>query len=108
MTVGVNRYRKKFLKQPTNGQVEERRLGLERYLQQVSQDPRVCRGVTFNGFLLGSQQETRGGDSSSGAVGEVDLDVCLMNGQKVGVRGPSVMQTDEVLEASRVQGMSML
>jgi hypothetical protein len=37
-------------------QVEERRVGLEKYLQLLSQDHRVVTGVSFNGFLLGAQQ----------------------------------------------------
>lgn len=38
--------------------VEERRLLLEKYLQLLSQDPRVISSLSFNGFLLGAQQET--------------------------------------------------
>jgi len=38
--------------------VEERRLLLEKYLQLLSQDPRVISALSFNGFLLGAQQET--------------------------------------------------
>ena len=40
-------------------QVEERRLGLEKYLQLLSQDHRVVTGISFNGFLLGAQQVSR-------------------------------------------------
>ena len=39
-------------------QVEERRYGLERYLQLISQDTRLSQTLAFNGFLLASQQET--------------------------------------------------
>lgn len=77
----------------TIGQVEERRLGLEKYLQLLSQDPRVVSGVSFNGFLLGAQQETH-----DEKMMEVDLDVFLMNDHKILVRGITIMQTEEVLE----------
>ncbi len=82
----------------TAPQVEERRELLERYLQRLSQDPRVANGVTFNGFLLAAQMETtqnsgRGSDDSG-----VSVDVFLMNDPKVTVRGKTILQTDEVLE----------
>ena len=49
--------------------------------------------MTFNGFLLASQQESR-----SERTEEVTLDVYLMNDSKVSVRGLTILQTDEVLE----------
>ena len=82
-------------------QLEERRATLEKYLQRLSQDARVSNGVTFNGFLLAAQMETRAAmDKSGGSAAEsvVGVDVFLMNDQKVTVRGKSVLQTDEVLE----------
>ena len=66
---------------------------LKKYLQLVSQDPRVSNSVTFNGFLLASQQESR-----DEKVEEVSLDVYLMNDQRVTLRGNSILQTEEVLE----------
>ena len=77
----------------TLAQLEERRLGLEKYLQLLSQDPRVSNGMIFNGFLLAAQQET-----SSEKAEEVDLDVYLMNDSKVTIRGLTILQTEEVLE----------
>lgn len=74
-------------------QLEDRRIALEKYLQQACQDPRVVHGSTFNGFLLGAQQETRQEN-----MDEVDLEVFLMNDHKIIVRGLTVLQTDEVLE----------
>jgi sorting nexin-17 len=77
----------------TEGQVEERRLLLERYLQLVSQDPRVSNSQTFNTFLLAAQQETRRERSES-----VSLDVFLMNEHKISLTILTVEQTDAVLE----------
>ena len=79
----------------TQTQVEERRHGLERYLQLVSQDPRLSQGLSFNGFLLASQQETH---ADRERTNEVDLEVFLMNDQKVTVRGWTVLQTQDVIE----------
>ena len=77
----------------TLAQLEERRLGLEKYLQLLSQDQRVSNGMVFNGFLLAAQQET-----CSEKAEEVDLDVYLMNDSKVTIRGLTILQTEEVLE----------
>lgn len=74
-------------------QLEERRLGLEKYLQLLSQDPRVANGIVFNGFLLAAQQET-----AAEKAEEVDLDVFLMNDSKITISGLTVLQTEEVLE----------
>lgn len=74
-------------------QIEERRIALEKYLQLLSQDPRISHSITFNGFLLASQQETR-----SEKTEEVQLDVFLMNEKKISVRGLTILQTEEVLE----------
>ncbi len=71
---------------------------LERYLQLLAQNPRVFHGVSLNGFLLGAQQETRGGDKSAA---EVCIDIFLMNDSKVAVRGLATVQSDEVLEVKR-------
>ena len=74
-------------------QLEERRLKLEKYLQLLSQDPRVSNSILFNGFLLAAQQET-----ASEKTEEVDLDVFLMNDSKFTIRGLTTLQTEEVLE----------
>merc|ERR1719334_602020 len=74
-------------------QVQERRLMLEKYLQLISQDPRVSNSQTFNTFLLAAQQETRRERSEN-----VSLDVFLMNEHKVSVTILTVEQTDVVLE----------
>ena len=66
------------------------------------QDARVSNGVTFNGFLLAAQMETRAAMAAAAdknaAESVVGVDVFLMNDQKVTVRGKSILQTDEVLE----------
>lgn len=77
----------------TDREVEERRLLLEKYLQLVSQDPRISNSQTFNTFLLGAQQETRRERSE-----KVNLDVFLMNEHKISVTILTVEQTDVVLE----------
>lgn len=70
---------------------------LESYLQSLCHDPGILHGATFNGFLLGSQLET-GGD----VVHDVEMDVFLMNHQRVEIRASNVLQTDEVLEVRKV------
>ena len=81
-------------------QVEERRAALERFVQCAAQTPAVLRSVPFNGFLLGAQQEAAAASTSSSSLGSsVDVDVFLMNDQRVTARGCNpVMQTDELLE----------
>jgi len=83
-------------------QLEERKMALEKYLQLVSQDPRLSGGLAFNGFLLAAQQESwADSEASTGSGGGgqmVDLDVYLMNDQKYTVRGRCSLQTDDVLE----------
>jgi sorting nexin-17 len=75
-------------------QLDERRVELERFIQQVSQIPQVSNCSTFNGFLLNAQQE-----SLHEAPEDVDLDIFLANGHKVSVRIKSTNQTEDVLEA---------
>lgn len=74
-------------------QVEERRLLLEKYLQLISQDPRISNSQTFNAFLLSAQQETRRERTEN-----VSLDVFLMNEHKISVNILTIEQTDVVLE----------
>ena len=79
----------------TLNQLEERRISLEKYLQLLSQDPRISNGIVFNGFLLAAQQET-----ASEKADEVDLEVYLMNDSKVNIHGLTILQTAEILEVS--------
>uniref|UniRef100_H2YYP5 PX domain-containing protein n=1 Tax=Ciona savignyi TaxID=51511 RepID=H2YYP5_CIOSA len=73
--------------------LEERRVQLEKYIQLVSQDPRLSTSDTFNTFLSKAQQETRREVSLP-----VTLNVHLLNGSKVTLNIHSTDQTDEVLE----------
>lgn len=77
----------------SEGQVLERRLMLEKYLQLISQDPRISNSQTFNTFLLTAQQETRRERSEN-----VSLDIFLMNEHKITVNILTIEQTDAVLE----------
>ncbi|XP_030830080.1 sorting nexin-17 [Strongylocentrotus purpuratus] len=83
---------KKFLSL-TPSQREERREKLEKYIQIVSQDPRIANSDIFNGFLLTSQKETRQEEPV-----DVQLEVYMMNGSRVKVDIKSTDQTDDVLE----------
>ena len=80
------------------------------YLYFSIQDARVSNGVTFNGFLLAAQMETRAAMAAAAdknaAESVVGVDVFLMNDQKVTVRGKSILQTDEVLEVRIAQHLT--
>lgn len=78
----------------TPAQVEERRIQLERYLQSVCQDPGVASSSLFISFFLNAQKE-----SLSACPENVQLDVYLMNGQKVPLKIQSTDRTDDVLES---------
>ncbi|CAB4061409.1 SNX17 [Lepeophtheirus salmonis] len=75
-------------------QKEERRLLLEKYLQLVATDPRIASSIPFNGFLLAAQRETRAFEENQ----DVSLDVYLMHDHKVTLKGPVLLQSDQVLE----------
>jgi len=77
----------------SENQIHERRLLLEKYLQLISQDPRISNSQTFNTFLLAAQQETRRERSEN-----VTLDIFLMNEHKISINILTVEQTDSVLE----------
>ena len=77
----------------TEKEVEDRRLCLEKYLQLISQDPRISNSQTFNTFLLAAQRETRRERTES-----LSLDVFLMNEHKVTVSVTTTEQTDVVLD----------
>lgn len=67
---------------------------LERFVQIISQEPKIANSDIFNGFLLKAQQETQKETSES-----VSMDLYLMNGYKITVKIMSTDQTEEVLEA---------
>lgn len=75
-------------------QVEERRDQLEKYLQAVCQDPVIASSTLFSVFFLNAQKE-----SMKASPENVQLDVYLMNGQKVALNIQSTDRTDDVLEA---------
>ncbi|XP_059488165.1 sorting nexin-17 isoform X2 [Neocloeon triangulifer] len=77
----------------SQGQLDERRLMLEKYLQTASQDPRVASSDLFKGFLLSAQLE-----SSKETSAPVTLDVHLMSGQKISLEVITSDPSDEVLE----------
>jgi len=76
-------------------QLEERREQLEKFVQQISQDPIVGVSDAFNDFFLKAQQNSR-----EVAPEDVVLDVYLMNGNKVSIGVSSTDQTDDVLDAA--------
>jgi len=82
----------------TAGQLEERRVQLEKYIQTLSQNIEVSGSTTFNNFLLQAQQE-----SQSEAVENVCIDMYLMNGNKLSLSIVSTDQTDSVLETAAQQ-----
>lgn len=75
-------------------QVEERRAHLEKYLQGICQDPGIASSSIFVSFFLNAQKE-----SLKASPEDVQLDVYLMNGQKVALKIQSTDRTDDVLEA---------
>ncbi|KAB7498647.1 Sorting nexin-17 [Armadillidium nasatum] len=75
-------------------QIEERRLNLEKYVLQLSQDARVLNSDIFNGWLVWAQNETQ----HINGMEEVVLDVYLMNGQKFNFKVSPTLQTNDLLE----------
>ncbi|RXG59858.1 Sorting nexin-17 [Armadillidium vulgare] len=78
----------------TPAQIEERRLNLEKYVLQLSQDARVLNSDIFNGWLVWAQNETQ----HINGMEEVVLDVYLMNGQKFTFKVSPTLQTNDLLE----------
>lgn len=64
----------------TPGQVEQRRIALERYIQLLGQDPVFSKSELLRCFLLNAQQE-----SSATEAQETTVDVYLMNGFRIDV-----------------------
>lgn len=65
------------------------------YTLLVSQDPRVLNNDVFNGFLVSAQNETQ---RAGGGQDDVPIDIYMMSGQKVTLRVPATLQTDDLLE----------
>uniref|UniRef100_F6ZN60 Sorting nexin-17 n=2 Tax=Ciona intestinalis TaxID=7719 RepID=F6ZN60_CIOIN len=83
----------KKLLQLNDSNLKERRVQLEKYIQEVSQDPMLSNSDIFNAFLRRAQQETRREESIP-----VSLNIYLLNGSKVQLNISSTDQTDDVLE----------
>lgn len=75
-------------------QVEERRLQLEKYLQNISQDKAICNSSIFNLFLLEAQRE-----STRIREDQVHLDIELVNGQKIRLQIVTHDSADAILTA---------
>lgn len=75
-------------------QVEERRMQLEKYLQNISQDKAICNSSIFNLFLLEAQRE-----STRIRENQVNLDIELVNGQKIRLQIVTHDSADSVLTA---------
>lgn len=85
---------KKLLPLSSN-QVEERRLQLEKYLQNISQDKSISRSPLFNLFLLEAQRE-----STRIREDQVHLDIELVNGQKIRLQIVTHDSADDILTAA--------
>lgn len=68
---------KKFFPLTANQQ-EDRRLGLEKYIQTIGQNAIINNCELLNGFLLNAQQESYGNLSDN-----EDYEIYLMNGHKI-------------------------
>ena len=83
---------KRFL-QVKGVDLDERRLRLERYIQEVSQSQILSRSEIFVDFLCKAQQETQREESIP-----ISFDVFLMNGNKINIDICSTDKTNNVLE----------
>lgn len=77
----------------TSNELETRRLGLERYLQLVGQDPVLSKSNLLRTFLLNAQQESAFIDTY-----ETELDVFLMNGFCIKVQVSTTECSSKILE----------
>jgi len=73
-------------------QLNQRRIQLESYFQQLSQDPAISSSPTFTDFLLHAQEEVKQ------FCEEVEITVYLVNRKSVTLAILSSDQTDQVLE----------
>uniref|UniRef100_U5EWH9 Putative sorting nexin n=1 Tax=Corethrella appendiculata TaxID=1370023 RepID=U5EWH9_9DIPT len=77
----------------TPNQLEQRRIGLERYIQLVGQDPVLSRSDLLRTFFLNAQQE-----SSFTDCREVTIDIYLMNGYRISTNIYTTEYSSKVLE----------
>lgn len=85
---------KKFFPLTINQQ-EERRLGLEKYIQTIGQNPIINSSELLNGFLLNAQQET-----VNGPFDNETLDVFLSNEYKVTINVSTRENSGQVLKVA--------
>ncbi|KAL7040992.1 hypothetical protein ACKWTF_000571 [Chironomus riparius] len=83
---------KKFLTL-TQSELEQRRLGLERYLQLIGQDPVISKSNLLRTFFLSAQQE-----SAFIETYETTIDVFLMNEYRISVNISTTECSSKVLE----------
>ncbi|KAK4871522.1 hypothetical protein RN001_015646 [Aquatica leii] len=76
----------------TAGQLEDRRILLEKYIQTLGQDSRLVSSELLIGFLLSAQQET-----TCEKKQEMKLDIYTMNNFQIIVRVLSTDRTEQVL-----------
>ncbi|KAG5674703.1 hypothetical protein PVAND_004655 [Polypedilum vanderplanki] len=77
----------------TQNELEQRRLGLERYLQLIGQDPVLSKSNLLRTFLLNAQQE-----SAFIEAYETSIDIFLMNGYRISVNINTTECSSKVLE----------
>ncbi|XP_046825698.1 sorting nexin-17 [Vespa crabro] len=77
----------------TMTQQEERRVGLEKYIQTIGQDPVINSSELLNGFLLNAQQE-----AVNGPFENEYLDVFLSNDYKVTINVSTKENSGQVLK----------
>ena len=73
--------------------LEERKLRLERYIQEIGQNPQLSSSEIFATFLCKAQQETQHEESIP-----ISFDIFLMNGHKFSIDINSTDKTNDVLE----------
>ncbi|CAD5113524.1 DgyrCDS2686 [Dimorphilus gyrociliatus] len=76
-------------------QVESRRMGLESYIQGVSQTTEVLNSSIFSNFMIQAQQGNLQEESCN-----INIDIYLVNGQKVTIECSNMAQTEQVMSAA--------
>lgn len=77
----------------TMTQQEERRVGLEKYIQTIGQNPVINSSELLNGFLLNAQQE-----AVNGPFENEYLDIFLSNDYKVTINVSTKENSGQVLK----------
>ncbi|XP_060537376.1 sorting nexin-17 [Cylas formicarius] len=82
----------------TAGQLEERRVLLEKYIQIVGQDGKLVSSEILTGFLLSAQQETICQKKE-----DVNLDIYVTNNYQMSIRVSTIHRTEQVLSKTLKQ-----